>query len=100
MRCPPTLSAQLLQSPFLQLYRGLIPRPDAAFFMGLPALKFFFFPLWVKIVMPKADDRRQLDEETDMKAFALATMLKRVIITDIKDFIVTIFLWFDRIRLL
>merc|ERR1719261_1314638 len=53
MRCPPTLSVQLLQSPFLQLYRGLIPRPEAAFFMGLPARKFFFFPLWVNTVISK-----------------------------------------------
>lgn len=39
---------------FLQEYFGLTPSAEQAFFRGLPALKFFFFPLYDRTVIRRA----------------------------------------------
>jgi len=44
------------QSPFLQEYLGLMPIAGRAFDSGEPALKFFFFPLYDKIVISRLED--------------------------------------------
>ena len=61
-RCPPTVSWQDAQSPFRHEYFGLTPREATADFNALPALKFFFLPLYAKTVICNEDPLTRLTD--------------------------------------
>ena len=65
---------------FLQEYFGFTPRPEAAALRELPALKFLFFPLYVRTVICSDDPLTPLflEDEEDWNAIVLHTTAKKV----------------------